>query len=108
LLDQLTSYQLSEWEAYDRLDPIGTWREDFRVAELLSLITNTARAVHGKKGIKMSSPSDFMPNWDALASGIPQVKKQSAEEMKQILLSMASTHNRKVKNKMEPTNTTKK
>jgi len=61
-LDQLTSIQLSEWEAYDRLDPIGTWRDDFRMALLASIITNVAMGMAGVKG-KMTKPLDFMPNW---------------------------------------------
>jgi hypothetical protein len=93
-LDQLTSKQISEWEAYDRIDPIGTWREDFRMAYLSSLITNLTISVHGKKGAKTTSPIDFMPEWDkdAIKLGKPT---QTVEEMKQILLGIAKTQNRK-------------
>jgi len=62
-LNELTSVQLSEWEAYDRLDPIGEWRADFRMAYLSIIVTNIARAVYGTKGTKMTVPLDFMPEW---------------------------------------------
>jgi hypothetical protein len=83
-LDQLTSVQLSEWEAFDRIDPIGSWRDDFRVAFLSSLINNLVIAVHGKKGTAMTRPIDFMPDWDL--SKINEPKKQTVEEMKQIMI----------------------
>jgi len=66
-LDELTSVQLSEWEAYDRLDPIGKWRDDFRIASLTSVVTNIARTLYhdSKKGeLVLTSPSDYMPKWN--------------------------------------------
>jgi hypothetical protein len=98
-LQQLTSEQLSEWEAYDTMDPIGEWRDDFRMAFLASLIVNSARAIHGKKGTKMSTPADFMPKWDKDA--VKEVKTQSAEEMKQILLSLGSRKFDKIKSRKD-------
>jgi hypothetical protein len=98
-LDQLTSKQLSEWEAYDRIDPIGTWREDFRLAYLSSLITNLTISVHGKKGAQHTSPMDFMLDW----TGEKKIgKKQSVEEMKAVLMSLANTQNQKVEKKNKP------
>lgn len=96
-MDQLTSRQISEWEAYDRLDPIGTWTENFRLAYLSSLITNLALSIHGdkKKGYKFTSPLDFMINWDIEGNKV-EPKKQSVEEMKQMLMSFAETQNRNV------------
>jgi hypothetical protein len=85
---------LSEWEAYDRIDPIGTWREDFRMAYLSSLVTNLVISVHGKKGAKTTSPMDFMPDWGDEKSKEP--KKQSVEEMKEILLGIAKMQNKRV------------
>ena len=90
----MSSWQISEWEAYDKIDPIGTWREDFRMAYLSSLITNLVISVHGKKGAKTTTPIDFMPDWTGEGK---EPKKQSTEEMKQILLGIASAQNKKVK-----------
>lgn len=79
--------------AYDALDPIGAGRWDFQFAMLSSLITNLAIRVNGKKGAKLTTPDEFMINW----SGEEKVTKgQTVDEMKNILLSIASAHNKKV------------
>lgn len=94
-MDQLTSAQLSEWEAYDRLDPIGTWRDDYRMAVLDSLIVNIVSRLYAKKGHtpKEVTPTEFMPNW----SGEKKIaKRQSVEDMKQALLSIAKSVNKRV------------
>lgn len=82
-MDQLTSTQLSEWEAYDKIDPIGTWREDFRMAYICSVISNLAISIHGKRGAKGRTAIDFMPEWDKVET---EPVKQSVEEMKAVLL----------------------
>lgn len=98
MLNELTSVQLSEWEAYDRLDPIGEWRADFRTASLISKIVNIAQAIWGEEGVEMTVPLDFMPEWDKEDSIEPK-KQQTVEEMKQVMLSMAGRQNRKIKRK---------
>jgi hypothetical protein len=107
-LDHLTSVQLSEWEAYDRLDPIGTWREDFRMAYVSSLITNLAISIHGKKGTKPMNIMDFMPKWDSQEPENTVVKQQSVEEMKKALLQIAQAQNKKVARVNKPPTITKK
>jgi hypothetical protein len=93
-LDHLSSYQLSEWEAFDKLDPIGSWREDFRMSFIAAVLTNLTIAVNGKKGAKLSVPLDFMPEWDSDGKG--ELKRQTPEEMKEILQAIATTHNKLV------------
>jgi len=97
LLGQLTSNQISEWEAYDRIDPIGTWRDDFRMAKLAALIQNLVIQLYSKKGTtpKLRNILDEMPDWTG-DNAEAMNKKQSVEEMKTILLSIAATQNRKV------------
>jgi len=94
----LTSRQISEWEAYDRLDPIGEWREDFRFAQLMSLLVNIVSRIFAKKGqtIKDVSPMDFMPDWVGVATNenVSAQKVQSVEEMKSILLGIAKVQNK--------------
>lgn len=93
MLRELTSAQLSEWQAYDRLDPIGTWRDDLRIASLESLITNIARSVYHdpKKGkLEHVSPEDFMMKWGETEAQKPEPKVQSPEEMAQALRSIAT------------------
>jgi len=92
-LDQLSSPQLSEWEAYDRLEPIGEWRADFRTATLISAVVNLAKSIWGKEGGKMTSPTDFMPKWDEEPKAEPV--KQSVEEMKQIIYAIADISKKK-------------
>lgn len=94
-MEQLTSAQLSEWEAYDRLDPIGQGRGDFRMAKLASVIMNAVIQMHGKRGAKLTSPKEFMPEWDAEKLR----RQQTVEEMKQAMMSIASAQNKKLKNK---------
>ena len=105
MLEVLTSKQLSEWEAYDRLDPIGAWRDDFRLAYLSSLLTNLTISVHGKKGTQSTNPMDFMLDWDL--GKVKEPKKQTTEEMKAVLMGLAKHQNRKVereKNRIDLTN----
>jgi len=103
----LSSRQISEWEAYDRLDPIGSWREDFRFAQLMSLLVNIVTRIFAPKGHtpKNVSPLDFMPQWGDFADFKIEKPQQSVEEMKQILLSIASSQNKKVKNEVQKNNT---
>jgi hypothetical protein len=92
-LDLLSFDQLNEWEAYDKIDPIGTWREDFRMAYLASIVTNLTIAVHGKQGAKAKTAIDFMPDW----SGDPKEPvKQSVDEMIAIMTAVAGASNKKL------------
>jgi hypothetical protein len=98
--------QLSEWEAYDRLDPIGTWREDFRTATLASIVTNLVISVHGKKGAKMTTAIDFMPDWGEQRAEIGKVvEKQDnlAEQIKSIFGAIANKKKQQaIMDKREP------
>ena len=111
MLSQITSAQLSEWEAYDRLDPIGSWRHDFNHAQLISTITNIASAIHHEEGKEptMTTAGDFMPIWDKeerkkleKKREVEQIKRQSAEDMKSMLMSIANVHNKKVARRSIP------
>jgi hypothetical protein len=91
---ELTSEQLTEWIAYDRLDPIGKWRDELMFASLSSLIVNMAREIlHDPKKGKPEhvNPDEFMIKWGE-EGDVPEPKKQSAEEMVQILKSIARVH----------------
>ena len=104
LLNELTSRQISEWEAYDRLDPIGEWRADFRMAYLCTIVTNIARAIHGEKGAKMTVPLDFMPEWDKGDSDDTTVlRKQTPEQMRQILVAITKEYKKKPEKKKRTT-----
>jgi hypothetical protein len=93
-LDHLTSAQISEWEAYDRIDPIGTWREDYRMAFLSSVISNLAISINAPAGTEKTSPLDFMPNWSG-----EEIEKeiivQSPEEILSHFTGLAGLHKKK-------------
>lgn len=98
LLDSLTAGQIAEWEAYSQLEPIGEERIEFSFAVLASLIANVALSAFGKKGTKRTTPMDFLPQWD-VREEIPEEKpRQSIEEMKAVLESIAA-HSGKRKKK---------
>jgi len=102
-LDQLTSKQISEWEAYDRIDPIGAWRDDFRIAKIESLITNIVQQLYAKKGYTptVTTPLDFMVDWTGDRKE-EEPKKQSVEEMKSILMGIAKTQNKRIERNSKP------
>ena len=52
LLEELTAFQLAEWEAFDTIDPIGNFRGDFRMANICATNTNLAIKVNSSKNIK--------------------------------------------------------
>lgn len=86
MLERLTSEQLTEWQAYDRLEPIGQWRDDYRIAYLISAIASMV-------GGSAINPIDIMENmqyWNIKKKVQVSGKKQSVEEMKSILISIAS------------------
>ena len=88
---------MSEWEAYDRIDPIGSWRDDFRGAKLESLILNIVNQLYAKKGDKpqITTALDFMPDWAGEGKKQEVKKVQTAEDMKKIFQEIAKVQNKK-------------
>lgn len=102
MLDYLTSAQLSEWEALNRIDPIGKWREDYQTAKICSLITNLAIQIHAPKNTKLTTPLSFMPDWDGTREE-DAVEKQTPEEMLNIFKSfIAARKAAKMKTRTSP------
>jgi len=81
------------------MDPIGDWRQEFAMAHMCSLITNLAIQIHGdkEKAIALTKPFEFMPDWDHSGKYVPDVKRQSIEDMKQAMISIANSQNKKKK-----------
>ena len=106
----MTSAQLSEWEAYDKLDPIGEWREDYRFAYLASLLHNIALSQGGEKDDKKyMTPYKFLENIRVWEEKEEEVKKQSIDEMVQALKGIARVNKSKPKRiKRPPASITKK
>ena len=101
----LTGDQQTEWEAFDELEPVGSYKDDFRLAQLCDLIYVLAAASGGQR--VQSKIMDFMPWWQTqyIKHLGGSTKKQSVEQMKQNLLEWARQHNRaearKIKMKVE-------
>jgi hypothetical protein len=79
------------------------------MAYMCSLIQNLVNAIHTKKGVtpKRTTPIDFMPDWAGDLKK-QQNKKQTVEEMKQILLGFAKTHNERIDNENKKGSTKKR
>lgn len=57
LLASLDSAELTEWMAFDRMEPIGEFRADLRAGIIASTVAN-----YGGRDIREArKPSDFMP-----------------------------------------------
>jgi hypothetical protein len=112
-LDHLTSEQLSEWQAYNKINPIDTsWRKELQMAQLISLIHNVVNAIYCAEGSQPinTTAKDFMPNWDG-ENEVPEVKKSSPEEILAIFKGVAKENKKrqereerlnKVKPKIKP------
>ncbi len=105
----MTSEELSEWMAYDKLDPVGEYRGDVQAGIIASVLANVARQAFGKKGAKKTKPSDFMPDWDGTLKAMNS-KPQSVDEMKQQIKNIVSRFKGKNKDKeqQQKKNRTKK
>lgn len=59
LLQNLDSHELTEWAAYDLIEPFGPWRADLRAGIVASTVANALRG----KGGKSFKPEDFVPDF---------------------------------------------
>lgn len=102
-MEELTSKQISEWQAYDKIDPIGTWREDLRFAKIMSFLENIVNALYGdiNSSNKKSVPLDFMPKWDVEDGETVDTNKVNPEDLANALKSWARSHNRRIRKQTE-------
>jgi len=63
LLRRLDSRELSEWMAYDQIEPLGEWRADLRAGIVAATLANVNRG----KAQKPFKPEDFMPDFAGVA-----------------------------------------
>jgi hypothetical protein len=75
MLASITSLQLSEWMAYDHIEPFGEWRADLRIAMLAAIIANVNR----NPDTKPFMPKDFMPKFEEDEE--PVAQSQTAQIM---------------------------
>ena len=72
--------------AYDIIDPVGSWRDDFRTAYLMTIITNLVISTNAKRGTPFKTISDFLIEWDSVEK---EPEQQSLEVMKETLMAIA-------------------
>ncbi len=53
----MTSEEWTEWQAFDAVEPIGAWRDDYNAGMMMALLANVNR----KRGSTPFKPLDFMP-----------------------------------------------
>lgn len=61
LLDRISSRELSEWMAFDRIEPVGDRRLDVLAAMVMCLLANVNR--NPKKRKKPYQVDEFLPPW---------------------------------------------
>lgn len=81
LLSEIDAEELTEWMAYDSIEPFGAVRDDYRVALLSALTAN----IHRRKNSRTFSPNDFMPFLKQ------KKKKQTWQEMKEAMMRISAT-----------------
>lgn len=86
---EVSAPELSEWIAYDHIEPFGERRADLRAGIVAAV---TANAFRGKDS-KPFQASDFMPDFDK------KLQQQTPEEMFNRLRIHAETHNASLKRK---------
>lgn len=94
MLGQLSSLQIAEWEAFFKLNPPLQDKHDFELGYILSVITNLFIGAHGKKGSTLTKPDDYMIKWGMYDH---EPKKQSIDEMRDVLLGIAKRNNERLK-----------
>lgn len=79
MLDRVSSKEMAGWRAFDAVEPIGAWRNDYNSAMLCCLYANANR----RKGAPSYKPQDFMPF-------LPQPEVDHAEELLNIFKSISN------------------
>ncbi len=95
MLDDLTADQVTEWAAYNELEPVGEYHRDYMHGQLMALIHNLAQSIYGKKGKRKTvRPEDFLPWMDRAAEHSPQSKskvQQSPDDIKSLFMDLKKT-----------------
>ena len=84
LLAGISSLELSEWQAYDRIEPFGEIRADLRAGS----IVQAAISPYVKKGHKVPTLKECMLNFEIK-------KPMTSGEIKGFLLGIAPTNKKK-------------
>lgn len=78
LLDQLTSRELAEWRAFERIEgPLGGLRGDVQAGIVAAQIYNANRG----KTDPVKKPAEFVPRWDKPQQQTPDQLLAAAQSM---------------------------
>lgn len=83
LSEQLTSREITDWIAYEMVEPFGEYRADLRAGIVAATVAN----VHRPKGRRAFKPEEFMPNFGE------RKQQQSVADMHMIFREFAAAHN---------------
>jgi hypothetical protein len=72
MLRSISSEQFLEWMQYDTIEPFGEWRDDWRSAEIVTMIANVNR--DSKKKREPYRTTDFLVKF-----GEQEVEKKKAQ-----------------------------
>ncbi len=76
LLDEISTDELVEWMAYDRIEPFGYHMENFRMGVVSATVANVAPRGRGSRALK---PSDFYPAQAKTTKLTPRQQRELAE-----------------------------
>lgn len=99
MLRELPSGEFMEWQAYDKIEPIGGLRGDWHAASICATLMNIACARAGSK--TRFKPKDLLLEWreEQPTVEVPAAPRQSWQEQKMIAMMFAAASNTPTKRK---------
>jgi hypothetical protein len=89
LLAEIDSEELTEWIAFERLEPFGSLMDDFRAGQICATVANYAGKVR-KEDAAAAQPGDFMPT-------LRQTADRKSDTQRPVLLADPEAHARLIK-----------
>jgi hypothetical protein len=102
MLRELSFGQLLEWQAFDKLEPVGALRGDWQAASVCSAVANSlAMLSHSRKRFRTQ---DFLLEWRDEELPVPEPvdtrpHQQTWQEQKMIAMMFAAASNAPTKKK---------
>ena len=86
LLKEVDSQELTDWRAFERLEPFGSMITNYQLATLTSLIHNIILGLSKSKTTSSKAEHYILGDAGYLGVGVSsESKKQTPEEMKEII-----------------------
>ncbi len=88
---------MAEWEEYNRLEPLGSYKQDYHFAHLCHLLVELVQAAMGADKRRKTRVMDFMPHWFNQYERLQAVavQRQPWQEIKAKLMLMVDIQKRK-------------